>query len=352
MQRPESPEPATGETIVNNETVETIKFAFRAGGEKIFIERLKNALVQRKWLLYSAPPIPKPGAASSNDGVNASSSTSQRIVGIAGLEQRGALLRQMNQAVIGTAFEDLEALMTSAKEVIAMAEQFRAQSGADNMSAEAKVLLLDSASALGLTTTKDMLGPGASSDNLYITELSRTLAEFLTDDRRGVLRREGGIISLVDLWAVFNRTRNGIELVSPKDFERAARIWDTLNLPIRLRQFKSGSLVVQERSRTDEKTIATLLAWLQEPRYDFPPSPMDEATRIFGRGVTALETAEKFHWSIGVATEELEMAEEAGALCRDQCLDGVRFWENKFEQFAQPKRPLDALQMINELKIT
>lgn len=357
LRRPESPGPATGESIVNNDTIETIKFAFRAGGEKTFLDRLKNALVQRRWLLHSAPPVPRPGATPISNG-NATStgnaSPSQRVVGIAGLEQRGAMLRQMNQAVIGSAFEDLEALMTSAKEVIAMAEQFRAQSGAgsDNMSAEARMLLSDSASALGLTTTKDMLGSGSSSDNLYITELSRTLAEFLTDDRRGILRREGGIISLVDLWAVFNRTRNGIELVSPLDFERAARTWDTLHLPIRLRQFKSGSLVVQERSRTDDKTIAALLAWLQEPQYEFPPSHTDEATRMFGRGVTALETAEKFHWSIGVATEELEMAEEAGALCRDQCLDGIRFWENQFARFAQPKRVVDALQMINELKMT
>jgi ESCRT-II complex subunit VPS36 len=31
---------------------------------------------------------------------------------------------------------------------------------------------------------------------------------------------------------------------------------------------------------------------------------------------------------VGVATEELEMAEERGALCREQGLDGLRFWEN------------------------
>jgi ESCRT-II complex subunit VPS36 len=48
--------------------------------------------------------------------------------------------------------------------------------------------------------------------------------------------------------------------------------------------------------------------------------------------VTAKETAERFGWSVGVATEELEMAEERGALCREQGLDGVRFWENFFAE--------------------
>lgn len=136
-------------------------------------------------------------------------------------------------------------------------------------------------------------------------------------------------MSLVDLWAVFNRLRNGIELISPQDFEKAAKMWDTLRMPIRLRRFKSGLLVVQDRSRTDEKTIASILSWLQQPPSEFG-AIYDEATLQYGRGVTAQETAQRFNWSVGVATEELQMAEEEGALCRDQCLDGIRFWKNHF----------------------
>ena len=360
--RPESPGPTlNAESIIGNDTIETIKFSFRAGGDKVFLERLKGALVQRKWLLQSAPPVPIPSGQNNDDpmgvlnGTRQQSAQSSRIVGIAGLERRGAQLRANNQAVIGSAFEDLEALMTSAKEVIAMAEQFRAQSSsADSLTPEARSLLNESASALGLTTTKDMLGTGSTAENLYVTELSRNLAEFLTDDRRGVLRREGGIISLVDLWAVFNRLRNGIELVSPLDFERAAKMWETLQLPIRLRRFKSGLLVVQERSRTDEKTIASLLAWL---RQSVASGTTDQLTgqmtaiQGFGRSITAQETAERFGWSVGVASEELEMAEDMGALCRDQCLDGVRFWENQFPNFEEALLQQASADMIGNLSM-
>jgi len=360
IRRPESPGPSLASPIVDDETIETIKFSFRAGGANTFLERLKTALVQRKWLLQVAPPVPRPAMSpiQSSFGLSSSGPDSpartetpqQRVVGIAGLERRGAELRQNNQAVIGTAFEDLEALMTSAKEVIAMAEEFAKHNGNDG-SSDARSILSDSASAMGLITTKDMLGAGSASEMLYITELARDLAEFLTDDRRGVLRREGGIMSLVDLWAVFNRTRNGIELISPLDFEKAAVKWDDLRLPIRLRRFKSGLLAVQERNRTDEKTIASLLQWLREPQYVFSPTEDDLLGQTFGRGVTAQETAERFSWSVGVATEELEMAEETGALCRDQTLDGIKFWENHLTHAFSERQPMDAVQMMNGLSV-
>lgn len=250
-----------------------------------------------------------------------------KVVGIAGLERRGLEQRRNNELMIGTAFEDLEALMTSAKEIVALAESFASQAnlGIDGNS-EASALLSQSASALGLVTTKDMLGSG--SDSLYVSELSRNLAELLTDDTRGILKREGGIITLVDLWALFNRARGGVELVSPTDFEKAAQLWDKLKLPVRLRRFKSGLLVVQGRDRTDEKTIASLLSWLRELHHEPPASEVPWDWRLYGRGVTAQEAAERFGWSVGVASEELEMAEEKGVLCREQGLDGLRFWEN------------------------
>jgi len=41
--------------------------------------------------------------------------------------------------------------------------------------------------------------------------------------------------------------------------------------------------------------------------------------------------AERFGWSIGVAEEELEMAEDRGALCREESDEGLKFWENQIE---------------------
>ncbi|KAF7122420.1 hypothetical protein CNMCM5793_000445 [Aspergillus hiratsukae] len=339
--RSESPAPVFGQgNIANTETFEVVKLSFRGGGEKTFYERLKGALVQRKWLLYDAPPVPQQPSQSSATpdftiasaavAANGSAPAQPRspAVGIAGLEQRRLEARRNNEVVIGSSFEDLEALMASAKRIVNLAETLARESGmaGDEYSAATSAVLSESAAALGMITTKDMLGSGA--EDLYLSELSRNLAEYLTDDRKGILQKEGGIMSLIDLWAIFNRSRNGVELVSPSDFQKAAELWEKLKLPVRLRRFKSGLLVVQRYDWSDEKTIRQLQEWMAELRQIPPADPVPWDWRQFGRAVTAQEAAQRFKWSVGVAAEELEMAEDKGVLCREEGIEGLRFWSN------------------------
>ncbi|KAI0859509.1 EAP30/Vps36 family-domain-containing protein [Xylaria cubensis] len=349
--------------VTGLENPESVKVSFRNGGEKIFYERLKGAMTQRKWLLHEAPPVPTSNMMNGGgeaDSMLRSDSNSRRnkTAGIAGLEQMGLDRRKNNERMIGSSFEDLEALMASAKEIVALAESFSRQvgTGTDSATTEANALLAESASQLGLVTTKDIVGgrTGSGSESLYLSELSRNVAEFLTDDARGVLRKAGGIMSLVDLWAMFNRARGGVELVSPNDFEKAAQLWEKLKLPVRLRTFKSGVMVVQSRDRTDETTIKALVTWLRD-LHEIPPErdvPWD--WRIFGRGVTAHDVAERFGWSIGVAEEELEMAEERGVLCREEGLEGLKFWENfidtgEHHHRSRPRQVTESEKIVEQL---
>lgn len=325
----------------NNPELNSIKISFRAGGDKNFHEKIKGAMTQRKWLLQSAPPVPNPLPSFKTDSFNeeggsalgAAMKSTSTSVGIAGLERRNLETRKKNEVVIGSAFEDLEALMVSAKEIVALAEKFAVDSGRGNL--EANSVLSESATALGMVTTKDNLKSG--SDSLYLSELSRNLAEYLTDDRRGVLRAEGGIMSLVDLWAVFNRSRNGVELVSPMDFHQAAQLWEKLSLPVRLRTFKSGLLVVQRSDWSDEKTMQQLRVWLRQLQQEPPTEPVPWEWPRFGCGVNAQQTAQRFGWSVGVAMEELEMAEDKGIICREEGIEGLKFWSNHLIHDGQAK---------------
>jgi len=254
---------------------------------------LKSARTQRKWLLYSAPPIPRPP----------SPSASTKRVGIGGLERKGLSQTRKNELVLGTAFEDLESLKAAAKEVIALAESFSRLTG----QADTGV-----AQALGLVSRDMFATTSSAGESAWIDELSRQIAEFLSDDSRGVLKKEGGVITLVDLWALYNRVR-GIDLISPKDLEKAAGRFEALKLPVRTRIFRSGLVVVQDVGRRDEETVRRIVEWVG-----------------WERGVTAGEAAERFGWSLGVASEEMEMAEDRGALCREASIEGVRFWRNRF----------------------
>ena len=83
--------------------------------------------------------------------------------------------------------------------------------------------------------------------------------------------------------------------------------------------------MVQGKDWNDQRTLWSLLAWLEELH---STSEAEWPGHIFGRGVTPRETAERFGWSVGVASEELDMAEEKGLLCREESVEGVRFWQN------------------------
>ncbi|KAL1901181.1 Vacuolar protein-sorting-associated protein 36 [Ceratocystis pirilliformis] len=343
--RTESP----GPTLPSKATLdahEPVKISFRGGGEKVFYERLKGSITQRKWLLNGAPPIPN--KAQSNEGGPTSSSSSSneqsrptvKSVGIAALEQKGVDMRKNNEIMIGNAFEDLEALMASAKEIVDLAERFSRK--VNRNSTEATSV----ATQLGLVTTKDIAG---TSESLYLSELARTVAEFLTDDSRGVLKKAGGVISLVDLWAMFNRARGGVELVSPTDFEMAARLFHKLKLPVRLRTFKSGVLVVQGKDRTDDSIIRALLEWLDD-LHQFPPDKeVSWDWHEFGRGVTAQDAAERFGWSIGVAEEELDMAEQKGVLCREESIEGLKYWKNYIGSLQAPASEAEQIEQALKL---
>lgn len=282
--RTDSPDPASGGAADAGDT--SVKLSFRSGGEEAFLEKLQVAMQRKEWSIVTI------------------AETSMRGPGISGLERAGVEYRRKNEVAIGGAFEDLDALMARAKEMVALAESFAAQV-ALTKSPEAKAALERSSKALGLnngTITKDMAG------EIFHAELARQLADFL---ERGVLKQEGGMITLIDLFALYNRAR-GVDLVSPADLYQAAGLFQKLRLPMRIRVFKSGVIVVQDSSKTDEAIARSIVAFVKEQK----------------DGVFAKDVAHKFGWSVGIATEELELAESNAKVCRDVTAAGIRYFEN------------------------
>ena len=211
-------------------------------------------------------------------------------------------IKEQNDAVLKSSFQDLEALMARAKDLSVLAEQFASKLSSlpSSSSNDARLALRESTEALGLSTpivTKEIAG----GQDAYWSELARQIAEFLTSTEgrtESILKREGGIIPLIDLFAIYNRARGvgkawcllaNSALVSPVDLAGACGMFPKLRLPVRMMTFKSGLVVVQDSSTTEEAVERNVLRYLAAVK----------------RGVTALEICAKFNWSVGVAMELL-----------------------------------------------
>ncbi|ANB15638.1 ESCRT-II subunit protein VPS36 [Sugiyamaella lignohabitans] len=323
--RTDSPGPTTvfepGKSL--DGTINVIKLSFRGNGDKSFFTALKKALASKEWVSASNTSLGSGirRVTSAEKGTNAVDSQDfTPRQGIHGLQQAGERSRQQRQEILGSALDDLQGLMSRAQDLIKLAEQYahhleKEEMSSNNASLSARKALRQSSQALGLDSTivtKEM----AHDPEVFHSELARQLAEFL--DNSGILAREGGVITLFDLFAIYNRAR-GFSLISPKDLYSAAELFEKLQLPIRLRKFKSGLFVVQESYRTPQVIIRHLNEWFASVE------PYKAAI-----GFSPQDASAKFGWSLTVATEELEMAEAQGALCRDEQVSGVRFFPNLF----------------------
>ncbi|KAK9468715.1 EAP30/Vps36 family-domain-containing protein [Lipomyces arxii] len=309
------------------ETPTYVKISFRASGDKPFFEKLQSVIAERQWLINTnrarqidpvlvVNKIIKPESEVVNTG------SAMPNFGIHGLQSLSELERARNKDLIGS-LNDLHTLMTKARDMVKLAESFATRLATlPGVPDEARRALRESSQALSLSSpivTKEMAGGG--NDEIYIAELARQLAEFLDS---GVLKHEGGIVTLFDLFALYNRAR-GISLISPKDLNRACAAFDRLGLPFRVRQFKSGLTVVQEASKNDEATVKSLVDFVK-----FAEKSFEEAVYV---GVSAEDVSAHFGWSVGVCVEELETAQELGLLCSDAIIEGTRYYINIIDSF-------------------
>ena len=140
----------------------------------------------------------------------------------------------------------------------------------------------------------------------------------------------GGMLPLTDAFCLFNRAR-GAELASPADVLAAARAFERVGAPVRLREFDSGVLAVQALSHTDSGVFARLVQ-LAAPHGEAERAP-DEPTGL-GPPLTASDVAAALSMPLAVAAEHLKTAEAAGVLCRDEGPEGLRFFRNFFMEHA------------------
>ncbi|XP_027355581.1 vacuolar protein sorting-associated protein 36 [Abrus precatorius] len=242
-----------------------------------------------------------------------------RMVGVSGILRKEQEMWESTDRSLQEAFQDLNALMSKAKEMVMLAEKMRLKllSGSNSQTNAtndddmgSKEEMQDWLLSVGIISPVTKESAGA----LYHQQLSRQLADFV----KVPLERAGGIINLIDIYCLFNRAR-GTELISPDDLLQACSLWEKFDVPVVLRKFDSGVMVIQTKSHSDEEVFTKIKMLVMKP----------DALRA---GISASDAARTLGVAPAMAKEHLLSAESKGLLCRDISPDGFRFYINLFPE--------------------
>lgn len=229
--------------------------------------------------------------------------------GIGGIEKNIYEKQKASDVSITEAFKDLDRLMITAKDMVLLSknisEKIKEKQGSisDDETVRFKSYLL------GLGVDDPVTRSSFTDSNVYYTTLCKEIVRIIQIS----LEEVGGTMALTEVYCRVNRAR-GLDLLSPEDLLHACHLMNSdFSLPIKLKKFDSGLLVLQSSSCDDaavlEKTVKQL--------------------KIHG-SMSAEELSTSIGVSIVLAKEYLLSAEKYGKLCRDESIEGLRFYLNKF----------------------
>lgn len=305
-----------------------IKLSGRNGVDDTFTQSLYETHMARIWETNeSQQEAGKP--ADANENV-------PRIklrTGIVGIERNFEERHKQTDENINLAFKDLKKLIESAKDMVNISKvisaKIRERQGdiSDDETIRFKSYLM----SLGIddpVTRDDVTGTEID----YFQRLANQLCEMLLDPLSDV----GGMMSLADVYCRINRAR-GLELLSPEDLLNACR---QLRGPIKLRQFPSGAMVLQLESHDDEavaEDTSNKVIYKNNGTHILAGQPsiciicfclffqVEEA-----KSLSVEELATALGISLLLAQERMLTAERFGKICRDDSIEGLRFYPNLF----------------------
>ncbi|PUZ54276.1 hypothetical protein GQ55_5G117700 [Panicum hallii var. hallii] len=284
----------------------------------VFFGRLIEAIRARAWEMTPAA-APASGAPVAEGAAPAEDiAIRMPVVGVSGILRMEQESWESAGQNLQDAFQDLNALMSKAKEMMQLAEKMRlklltnssTESNSNDEEMGSKQDMQDLLLSVGIVSpvTKETAGA------LYHQQLSLQLADFV----RIPLEKAGGMMALVDVYCLFNRAR-GTELISPEDLLQACSLWEKVDVPVMLRKFDSGVKVIQTKTHSDEEVFARISSLAQKPD-------------ALQKGISPSDAAFTLGIAPALAKEHLLNAENKGLLCRDVSPDGFRFFVNLFNE--------------------
>ncbi|KAL3097817.1 hypothetical protein niasHS_000552 [Heterodera schachtii] len=292
----------------------SLRFVFRNGGEEEFYKRFLDALNKQMWQRTSS------SSSSASSSRNSAQQTQTivgsaggtvappRSVGILGIEKRLAEQHQRTHEHISEAFEDMSKLMEQAREMVVLSknitERLRQKKGeiTEDETVQLKSYLL----SLGVNDPVTKSSFGGSS--VFFDKLAAELTSVLLEP----IKESGGTMTLPEAFCRMNRAR-GMEMISPEDLLNACQRLDKINSPISLFNFENGVSVLQLRS-LNARHISDEIFQMVESAGAMDASQLSKASGV----------------PLVLAAERLRYAEEQGKLCRDDTIEGLFFYPNRF----------------------
>ncbi|KAG6336743.1 hypothetical protein ID866_2348 [Astraeus odoratus] len=333
-----------------------IKLSFRRGGDKALYNILKRALKARAWEGRQIGRGSRSGLNASTPSSDGASTPALRRSGIGGIIENVNESAKSTETELSDAFQDLEALMVKARDLVQLAAELNEKLNASSATAhvsgsttlpptfvtspafnataspppssifsvtslvpsaepeEAK-FIRSSLSQLGLQMTNSPVTPDMIRDERkWIEELARELASVLqgnVNDPSGPkavgIMRQRGIVGLDEVWGGWNRAR-GVALIPPATFLQTLQFLPNhTSPPIRSRTFKSGLRVLHTPPYTHASFTARLSGYLV-------------MSEVLATSQIALEE----NITISLAAEMVEAVEADGIICRDDTRSAVR----------------------------
>ncbi|KOX73877.1 Vacuolar protein-sorting-associated protein 36 [Melipona quadrifasciata] len=294
---------------LDNSIYNYIKFSFKEGLDPNFHKHLSDAIMRRIWEFTPIMPLNHPDSNTKNSGdISKPLPQIKTRTGIIGIERSLQEQQKATDESISMAFQDLKKLMEVAKDMVSISKTISAKirERQGDITEDETVRFKSYLMSLGIDdpVTRDAY----KNSNEYFKQLAIQLANILEEP----IKEVGGMMTLTDVYCRVNRAR-GLELLSPEDLLNASRQLASLSLPIVLRVFDSGVMVLQSRSHDDNAIVDVIAELIKE------------------RGsLTAEELAQSEGISVLLARERLLVTEKRGRACRDDTIEALRFYPNLF----------------------
>mmetsp|Transcript_5157 Transcript_5157/g.22206 ORF Transcript_5157/g.22206 Transcript_5157/m.22206 type:complete len:458 (+) Transcript_5157:242-1615(+) len=169
-------------------------------------------------------------------------------MGVGGLIAREKQKEYDRGKALNAAFNDLDGLMNNAKELVIIAQKFKTLRAQESDTAPEEEEFQAMMAEIGIDDPVSKTSIGNDRQKYY-NELSKQLGTFLVEP----LDRMGGVLTLTDVYCVYNRARNSTELVAPEDVFKACERFETLGVELKLTKLDSNVLIVESRDFRGEK---------------------------------------------------------------------------------------------------